>query len=165
MLQHEPQRGVGVGEGGDAVAEGLDVESAASDGNDGVVLEEEFVDAVYGILFVGVDVVGVGYWAAGNEVVGRGGEFGRGGASHADVEFAVELPRVARDDFGVQLLGQLDGMGCFACCCGAEYEFKRFDCRWVFGCRGRWAVAGRDGVRVQRLSASSCPRRLDGRWG
>ena len=55
---------------------------------------------------------------------------------NADVEFGVELARVARDDFGVQLAGKPDGEGGFAGCSGAEYEFKGFDdcrclnCRW-----------------------------------
>ena len=78
------------------------------------MIEEQAVDAVYGVLFIGEDVVGVGNGAAGDEVVGCGGEFLFRWSSYSDVQFGVELARVAGYYLGMQLLGQLYGSGCFA---------------------------------------------------
>ena len=68
-------------------------------------------------------------------MVGCGGELFGEGTGNADVEFGVELARVARDDFGVQLAGKPDGEGGFAGCSGAEYEFKGFDDCRCLSCR------------------------------
>lgn len=60
LLQFESQSGIGVGQYSDAVAESLDVETAATYGNEGVVGLEEAGDECYGFLLIGEDVERVG---------------------------------------------------------------------------------------------------------
>ena len=60
LLQFEPQCWIGVGQYGDAVAESLDVETAATYGNEGVVGLEEAGDEGDGFLLIGEDVERVG---------------------------------------------------------------------------------------------------------
>ena len=60
LLQFESQCRVGVGQYSDAVAEGLDVESAATYGYEGVVGLEEAGDEGDGFLLIGEDVERVG---------------------------------------------------------------------------------------------------------
>ena len=60
LLQFESQCRVGVGQYGDAVAEFLDVESAATYGYEGVVGLEEAGDEGDGFLLIGEDVERVG---------------------------------------------------------------------------------------------------------
>jgi hypothetical protein len=60
LLQFEPQCRIGVGQYSDAVAEGLDVETAATYGYEGVVGLEEAGDEGDGFLLIGEDVEGVG---------------------------------------------------------------------------------------------------------
>lgn len=100
-----------VGKDSDAHAEGFDVKAAPSHGNNGVMGLEELLEKDEGFLFVGEDVVGVGHGAAGDEVMGDGGEFLLRGTGHSDVELLVELARVAGEYFGAELLGEFNGSG------------------------------------------------------
>lgn len=51
---------------------------------------------------------------------------------HTYIQFVIKLSRVARYDFGLQLLCQFNGMGCFAGRRGSDYEFQCFDGKLLF---------------------------------
>lgn len=91
------------------MAEGVDIESGASYGNEGVVFAEEGLQQRQRLHLVLVHVVGIGDGTVGDEMMGGGGKlFGRG-SRHADVQLLVELTAVAREYLGVQHLRYPDG--------------------------------------------------------
>lgn len=96
------------------MAKRLDIESAATYGNEGVVAVEKVHHRCQGILLVGEHIVGVVDGAAIDEMVGGGSQLVGRGTGNADVQLMVELARVARDNLGVKLLCKSDGMGCLA---------------------------------------------------
>jgi len=73
LLQACAEFGRGVGHGGDAEAQGVDVEAAAADGEDNVVVYKETVEEVEGVVLVVGDVVRLGHRTAGDEMMGYSG--------------------------------------------------------------------------------------------
>lgn len=59
-------------------------------------------------------------------MVWDGIEFLLGGTSHTDVQFLVELARVAGDDFSAEFFCKANGIGCFAYGGGTCYDVKGF---------------------------------------
>ena len=127
LLEAAAEFGRRIGHGGDPLTQGIDIESAAANSNDGVMsFREEFIDYDHGIALIVRYIVGFRNGTTGNKMMCGCSKLLLRRTCHTDAKFAIELARIARENFGTHLTGQTNGLGSLARGRGAGEDEELF---------------------------------------